>query len=62
LKEETIEVDNYATVLLPGRTGFVSDKNHVLLNPSYLPMQLLFRMQALYPDYQSQALIDSSNK
>lgn len=62
LKEETIEVDNYGTVLLPGRTGFVSDKNHVRLNPSYLPMQLLVRMQALYPDYQWQALIDSSNK
>ncbi|OEF27290.1 endo-1,4-D-glucanase [Vibrio rumoiensis 1S-45] len=62
LKEETAHVDNYGTVLLPGRTGFVLGDNHVRLNPSYVPLQLLVRMQDLYPDYQWKDLITSSNK
>lgn len=62
LKEETTHVDNYGTVLLPGREGFVLGEQHVRLNPSYVPLQLLLRMQNLYPDYQWQALINSSDK
>lgn len=62
LKEETTKVENYGTVLLPGRVGFILGDNHVRLNPSYVPLQLLVRMQTLYPDYQWQSLVESSNK
>lgn len=62
LHEETTKVANYGTVLLPGRNGFILDHDHVRLNPSYVPLQLLVRMQALSPDYQWQELVDTSNR
>ncbi|MBD1574116.1 cellulase [Vibrio sp. S17_S38] len=62
LREETATVDGYGKVLLPGREGFILGDNHVRFNPSYFPLQILTRMKSLYPDYQWQELVESSDK
>lgn len=60
LREETIIVSGLGTVLLPGKQGFVLGDNHVRLNPSYVPLQLLTRMDTLFPEYQWEELYQSS--
>lgn len=60
LNEETIFIEGYGQVLLPGDEGFILGKNHVRINPSYIPIQLLTRMAQLYPDWQS--ILESSEK
>ncbi|MCE4935368.1 cellulose synthase complex periplasmic endoglucanase BcsZ [Aliivibrio fischeri] len=60
LREETIKVSGLGTVLLPGKVGFVLGKNHVRLNPSYVPLQLLTRMNTVFPNYQWSELYQSS--
>ena len=49
LKEETLNVAGLGRVLLPGPQGFVLGVDNVRLNPSYVPLQLLMRMQILFP-------------
>ncbi|MHA7228575.1 cellulose synthase complex periplasmic endoglucanase BcsZ [Vibrio campbellii] len=50
LREETVTIDGLGTVLLPAPTGFeFGDRYRV--NPSYVPLQLIARMEALYPQY-----------
>ncbi|MDD9177276.1 cellulase [Aliivibrio finisterrensis] len=60
LREETTVVSGLGTVLLPGKQGFILGDNHVRLNPSYVPLQLLTRMDTLFPNYQWAELYQSS--
>ena len=60
LREEVTKVSGLGTVLLPGKQGFVLADNHVRLNPSYVPLQLLTRMDTLFPDYRWAELYQSS--
>ena len=62
LREETITVSGLGTVLLPGKQGFILGDNHVRLNPSYVPLQLLSRMDSLLPEDQWAAVYQSSVK
>lgn len=62
LRDETIKVSGLGTVLLPGKVGFVLGKNHVRLNPSYVPLQLLTRMNTLFPNYQWAEVYQSSER
>lgn len=50
LREETAEIPGLGLVLLPGPKGFHPDDVSWRLNPSYLPMQVMRRFAALYPD------------
>lgn len=47
---EVVEVPGLGTTLLPGPTGFHSDPNTWLLNPSYLPPQVLARLACAMPE------------
>ena len=48
-KEEVVNLTGVGTVLLPGPKGFQPDKDHSILNPSYLPMPLLTRLAGALP-------------
>lgn len=51
LREETVTLGSFGTVLLPAPRGFeFGDRYRV--NPSYVPLQLIARMHSLYPQYQ----------
>jgi len=58
--EETAEVSGLGRVLLPGAQGFVPAPGAARLNPSYLPLQLLRRMDASYPGSAWQGVLKSS--
>ncbi len=59
LREETITLENVGTVLLPAQRGFeFGDRYRV--NPSYVPLQLIARMQALYPQYHWDSMYNTS--
>lgn len=47
LREETVNIAGVGTVLLPAPTGFDADSQY-RVNPSYVPLQLIARMQSLY--------------
>lgn len=49
LREETDDLPGLGRTLLPGPQGFHPEKNLWQLNPSYVPLQLVQRMAALYP-------------
>jgi endoglucanase len=59
LREETVEIDGMGTVLLPAPQGFDFD-NHYRINPSYSPLQLITRMQTLYPKYSWNSMYQTS--
>lgn len=52
LREETLPLKGLGRSLLPGPRGFVPQSGVARLNPSYVPIQLMRRMAALYPDSQ----------
>lgn len=60
LREETYHLDGVGTVLLPGKQGFVLAPNHLRLNPSYVPLQILDRLKTIYPHYTWQDVYDTS--
>jgi endo-1,4-beta-D-glucanase Y len=59
-REETAEVKGLGRVLLPGPQGFVPAPGAARLNPSYLPLQLLRRIDASYPRSAWHAVVQSS--
>ncbi len=59
LREETVTLEGVGTVLLPAPVGFDFD-NQYRVNPSYVPLQLITRMQALYPQYSWKSLYKTS--
>ncbi len=59
LREETVTLDNVGTVLLPAPRGFDFEE-HYRVNPSYVPLQLITRMRALYPQYSWDSMYKAS--
>ncbi|MBM4957227.1 cellulase [Vibrio parahaemolyticus] len=59
LREETVNVEGVGTVLLPAPTGFGADGQY-RVNPSYVPLQLIARMQSLYPQYNWDSMYKAS--
>ncbi|EGA71981.1 endo-1,4-D-glucanase [Vibrio sinaloensis DSM 21326] len=59
LREETAMIEGIGTILLPAPVGFHLEQGY-RVNPSYVPLQLLARMQALYPQYSWQSMYQSS--
>lgn len=49
LREETVLLPGFGLTLLPGRRGFALTPDTWRLNPSYVPIQLVRRLAALYP-------------
>ena len=49
LREETADLPGLGRTLLPGPRGFQPEPGLWRLNPSYVPLQLIRRMAALYP-------------
>jgi endoglucanase len=49
LREESVQLPELGTALLPGSQGFRPQEDTVRLNPSYLPLQIMRRMAALHP-------------
>lgn len=62
LSDETKSVPGLGYVLLPGMNGFVRDANKVLLNPSYVPMQLMRWFSVHSKDTRWVSLLDSSRR
>jgi endoglucanase len=59
LREETVTLRTIGTVLLPAQKGFEFG-DHYRVNPSYVPLQLIARMQALYPQYSWDSMYKAS--
>ena len=65
-REETLELQGFGRVLLPGPQGFVTTvqgaaaPSAARLNPSYVPVQLLRRLDASYPGTEWRAVMKSS--
>ncbi|TOM87015.1 endo-1,4-D-glucanase, partial [Vibrio parahaemolyticus] len=59
LREETVNIAGVGTVLLPAPTGFDADSQY-RVNPSYVPLQLIARMQSLYPQYNWDSMYKAS--
>ncbi len=59
LREETVTLDNVGTVLLPAPKGFEFGQRY-RVNPSYVPLQLIARMKALYPQYSWESMYQAS--
>lgn len=57
--EEVAQLPGLGTTLLPAPVGFVSDAGW-RLNPSYVPLMLLRRLHAVYPQQGWDRLIESS--
>ena len=49
LREETASLPGLGRTLLPGPKGFHPDDSTWRLNPSYMPIQLIRRLAAIYP-------------
>lgn len=60
LREETRPWNKTEHILLPGILGFETASETYRLNPSYVPLQLLQRMQTLYPAYSWDSVYQSS--
>lgn len=50
MREETVQLKGLGRALLPGPRGFTPQAGVARLNPSYVPLSLMRRMAALYPD------------
>ena len=59
-REETVEIPGLGRTLLPAPKGFNPEKGTWRLNPSYVPIQLLRRLKALYPQSSWASVVDSS--
>lgn len=60
LREETDDIPGLGRTLLPGPKGFKLESSLWKLNPSYVPLQLVQRMAALYPKSAWRHLVPSS--
>lgn len=60
LREETVKLPKLGQILLPGPHGFHPESDLWRLNPSYVPIQLVRRMAALYPKSNWRHLIPAS--
>jgi endoglucanase len=49
-QEEVVDISGLGTMLLPGPQGFRRQPSTYLLNPSYLPVQLLLALSGQIPD------------
>ncbi|EDP58474.1 cellulose synthase complex periplasmic endoglucanase BcsZ [Vibrio sp. AND4] len=59
LREESVSIDGTGTLLLPAPTGFEFSQRY-RVNPSYVPLQLVTRMEALYPQYSWDTMYQAS--
>ena len=59
-REETVDIPGLGRTLLPAPKGFNPEKGTWRLNPSYVPIQLLRRFKALYPQVSWTSVVDSS--
>lgn len=62
LAEETADLPGLGVTLLPAPRGFVEAEGRWKLNPSYLPLQVMHRLAALYPHAAWKPLAQSSEK
>lgn len=60
LREETVPVAGLGQILLPGPRGFQPQPGVYRLNPSYVPVQLMRRFAALYPQKEWKQLVNTS--
>jgi endo-1,4-beta-D-glucanase Y len=60
VREETAQIAGFGRTLLPGQRGFEPEPGVYRLNPSYLPVQLMRRMAALYPQSEWTQLVTTS--
>ncbi|MHB9118818.1 MAG: cellulose synthase complex periplasmic endoglucanase BcsZ [Burkholderiales bacterium] len=60
LREETAKLPGLGQILLPGPRGFHPETDLWRLNPSYVPLQLVHRMAALYPKSDWRHLVPTS--
>lgn len=60
LREETAQLPGLGLALLPGPRGFHPDETTWRLNPSYMPIQIMRRFAALYPNSGWQELARTS--
>lgn len=62
LREDVQDLPGLGPTLLPGPTGFHPTDDVWRLNPSYVPLQLVRRMAALFPDTAWAAVFESSRR
>jgi len=62
IAEETADLPGLGLCLLPAPRGFVEAGDRWKLNPSYLPLQAMQRLGALYPQTAWKQLVRSSEK
>jgi len=60
LLEETVRLPGLGLMLLPGKEGFVLQTDRWRLNPSYLPLQLLRRLEQLTPGNGWQEILNNT--
>jgi endo-1,4-beta-D-glucanase Y len=60
VREESVALAGTGRTLLPGPQGFTPEAGVYRLNPSYLPLQLLRRMAALYPKQEWEKMVSAS--
>jgi endo-1,4-beta-D-glucanase Y len=60
VREESVPISSIGRTLLPGPQGFTPEAGVYRLNPSYLPLQLLRRMAALYPKQEWEQMVTAS--
>lgn len=60
LREETAAIAGLGRTLLPGPKGFRPQPDQFRLNPSYVPIQLMRRFAALYPNKEWKQLVTTS--
>ncbi|MDH5894081.1 cellulose synthase complex periplasmic endoglucanase BcsZ [Vibrio splendidus] len=60
LREESVQLTDVGTILLPAPKGFDLGDDGYRLNPSYVPLQLIDRMKQLYPQYSWDSMYQSS--
>lgn len=60
LREETAAIAGLGRTLLPGPKGFQPQPGQYRLNPSYVPIQLMRRFAALYPQKEWKQLVTTS--
>lgn len=60
LREETVQIPGLGRTLLPGPKGFQPEPGLFRLNPSYVPVQLMRRFAALYPQQAWKQLVTTS--
>jgi endo-1,4-beta-D-glucanase Y len=60
VREESVPISGIGRTLLPGPQGFTPEAGVYRMNPSYLPLQLLRRMAALYPKQEWEPMVTTS--